>query len=245
MLHNIIYLPETGSTNLYLSELAVSELPEEGTAVWTDNQKAGRGQSGNTWESTPGMNLTFSMILYPEFLPIRHQFMLSKAVGLAMADFSGSMGVPEVTVKWPNDLYAGNKKMAGILIETALSRDIMKHAIIGIGLNVNQAKFSDNIPNPVSLINFTGKVIAPESLLPPILDFIIKRYEQLRDGHYDKINNDYQNNLYRYGISSRFRDKNGIFSGTIIEISNDGRLLIKKAEDGIVHKYWLKEVEFL
>ena len=244
MPYNIIYLPETGSTNLYLSELAASELPEEGTAVWTNNQKAGRGQSGNTWESAPGMNLTFSMILYPEFLPIRHQFMLSKAVGLAMADFSGSMGVPEVTVKWPNDLYAGNKKLAGILIETALNRDIMKQAIIGIGLNVNQTTFSDNIPNPVSMINFTGKITAPESLLPQILDCILKRYKQLRCGDYDRINLDYQNNLYRYGINSRFRDAGGIFEGTIIEISNDGRLYIK-AKDSSVRKYWLKEVEFL
>ncbi len=161
-----ISLPETGSTNTWLKEHA-DEIPVPAVAV-TDHQTSGRGQRGNTWEAEPGKNLTFSMLFKPEGVAPSGQFFISEAVCLGIVDtLRRYLPHPEtVKVKWPNDVYAGDRKICGILIEHSLeSASAIRHTIAGIGLNVNQKEFHSSAPNPVSMFNLTGKVTPLRPLL--------------------------------------------------------------------------------
>ena len=154
---HIIRLDNVDSTNTYLSGIA-SNSPH-GTCVLADRQSAGRGQRGNTWESEPGKNLTFSVLLRPDGLHASQQFRISQAVSLAITDtLDGFLpeGI-EAKVKWPNDIYVGNRKICGILIENTLCGAAIQHSIIGIGLNINQRDFLSDAPNPVSLYQLTRK----------------------------------------------------------------------------------------
>lgn len=154
------------STNCYLRQYHQG-MPQY-AVVTAAYQTAGRGQRGNGWESEPGRNLLFSMLYYPpaDLLPSR-QFQISKAVAVAVAETVDRLldgyDHPEVCIKWPNDIYVGDRKIAGILIENALqSSTRIAHSIIGMGLNVNQREFRSGAPNPVSAVNITGRETPPE-----------------------------------------------------------------------------------
>lgn len=143
-----IALDEVTSTNTWLAQHA-AELPDL-TMVTATRQTAGRGQRGNSWESEPGANFTFSLLIRPECVPARSQFSISEATALAVTDLLAAYGVT-ATVKWPNDIYVGDRKICGILIEHAVMGTSIMHSIIGAGLNVNQTRFLSDAPNPVSL----------------------------------------------------------------------------------------------
>jgi BirA family biotin operon repressor/biotin-[acetyl-CoA-carboxylase] ligase len=146
---SILRLEEVDSTNTYVAK-NVAEL-ESATIVTTDNQTAGRGQRGNSWESEPGMNLTFTMLMRPEKFAAIRQFSLSEAVAVAIVDVIGEELEIFTEIKWPNDIYWRDNKLAGILIEHAVMGSEIMHTIIGVGLNVNQTKFLSDAPNPISL----------------------------------------------------------------------------------------------
>ncbi|MGE4567908.1 MAG: biotin--[acetyl-CoA-carboxylase] ligase [Bacteroidales bacterium] len=241
---SIIHLRETDSTNSYVGRLLQTEYPKEGTLYWTARQNAGRGQAGNSWESQPDMNLCFSMIFYPDFIAPAKQFWLSKLLGVALVDFADSLGVEDVSVKWPNDLYAGSRKLGGVLIETVIAGSAMKNAVAGVGINVNQRVFSPGIPNPVSLAEVAGKTFQPANLAPLVQQTIMRRYEQARSGHLAAIDRTYHERLYRRGMVAAFSDGSGRFEGILERVGEDGRLFIKTRE-GEERKYWLKEVVFL
>lgn len=151
---NLRLLESVDSTNNYAKANAAS-LPSP-TMVVAREQTAGRGQRGNSWESEPGANLTFSVFVrLPEF-PARRQFAVSEAVALAVADTLGVFGV-QAKVKWPNDIYVGDRKICGILIEHALMGAELMHTVIGVGINVNQKRFLSPAPNPVSMRQLLGK----------------------------------------------------------------------------------------
>lgn len=157
----ILHFPELPSTNSYLKE-NLGGMPQY-AVIYADNQTAGRGQRGNGWESQPGCNLLMSMLYYPPAsLHPSRQFLISKAVSVAVARVVGRLlegvAAPRVCVKWPNDIYVGDRKVCGILIEHSLSSsETIGHTIIGVGLNLNQREFRSGAPNPVSVIDFTGK----------------------------------------------------------------------------------------
>jgi len=152
----IIRLPETKSTNSYAIELLKQDRPKEGSVVITDHQTHGKGTDTNTWESEKGKNLTFSLILYPA-LGADQQFILNKAISLGIYDFLISI-LPnhKVSIKWPNDLYIGDKKACGILIQNSVLGNKLEYMVAGIGLNVNQILFTSNAPNPISLKMASG-----------------------------------------------------------------------------------------
>ena len=149
---NIIRLDHADSTNSWLT--ANRNLVEAPVLVYAVEQEAGRGQRGNSWESEPGKNLTASALFHPEGVHPREQFAISEAVALAVVDLLGECGV-EATVKWPNDIYVGDRKICGILIEHAILPDSILYTIAGIGVNINQREFRSDAPNPVSLIQLT------------------------------------------------------------------------------------------
>ena len=147
---------ETLSTNELLKSIADKDSVAEGYTVVAVSQTAGRGQIGAFWESQPGQNLTFSLLLRPEFIKADQMFLVSKAISLGIVDYLNSFG-EEFKIKWPNDIYYKDKKICGVLIENQLMGSNIVYSIIGIGLNINQKEFISDAPNPISLYNIIGR----------------------------------------------------------------------------------------
>lgn len=240
----IIHLDQTHSTNSYLRHMVdITRSQPEGTIVWANYQTAGRGQQGNSWESAPGENLLFTLLLRPNSIPARSQFIISQVVSLGILDVLNHLK-EGFRVKWPNDIYFGNKKVAGILIENDLSGQTLYNSFIGIGLNVNQKKFESNAPNPVSLYQIIGKEIEREALLKQIIERIFYYYKLARDGEYAFIRKAYMQLLYRNEGYHPFRDANRHFNARIKQIHPTGHLTLED-ESGDEHHYDFKEVEFI
>jgi BirA family biotin operon repressor/biotin-[acetyl-CoA-carboxylase] ligase len=219
-------LDEVDSTNSYAKELISKSKPSEGTVIIAHHQTGGRGQFGKTWESEPGKNLTFSIILYPSFLPARQAHSLNQAVCLALKDFAESLNIP-VHIKWPNDVYHHDKKLAGILIENGVMGENIEYSIIGVGMNVNQTKFSAGLPNPVSLKMIAGKEFSTDELLKKVLISIGIRYSQLKTGGYGEIKDEFEINLYRLREKRHYQAENEIFEGIICGVDDAGQLVIE------------------
>lgn len=239
----IIRLKFVDSTNNYANTVIRDGQCPEGTVFLAYEQTAGRGQVNNFWESEPGKNLTFSVVFYPEFLEIRHQFKLSKVVTLGIYQ-AISKYVSNIRVKWPNDIYAGDRKLGGILIENSVMYGLLKSSVAGIGLNVNQTKFGSNAPNPVSLKMLTNEQFDTDQVLKEVLSGINFWYELLKAGQYEKIDDEFISVLYGFHEKRKFRSEEGIFEGEIIGVNEIGQLQIKK-QDGEIRKFHFKEVGFL
>ncbi len=240
--NKIIRLGSINSTNTYLKELTNNELVAEGTIVCAENQTAGRGQRGNTWLSAKNENLLLSFVVYPKFLAADRQFLLSEMTALAVADLLKQY-LKNVTIKWPNDLYVNDLKIAGILIEHSISGAAIDKTIVGIGLNVNQQKFDNSIPNPSSMYLETGKKYELELLLSKLCENLNFWYDKLLSNNNKLVDNKYINSLYRFGIKSWFEDKNGKFEATINGVNALGQLSMTD-EKGSNRLYSFKEVVF-
>jgi len=238
----ILHLDRVDSTNNYAATELLTKSLNEGTVVAARCQQAGRGQWQAKWESAPGLNLTFSIVLYPSWLDLSRQFYLSQTISLGVADYL-SQNIQGVTVKWPNDIYVYDKKIAGILIETAIMGDRFSHAIAGIGLNVNQEVFVSDAPNPVSMKTLTDECYDLDSALNELCQKLDLRYRQLVSGEYETLQSDYQKLLYKRGIWANFRDQEEEFEGRISGVESDGKVLIETRE-GLVRGYYFKEVAY-
>ncbi|HZL09656.1 MAG TPA: biotin--[acetyl-CoA-carboxylase] ligase [Prolixibacteraceae bacterium] len=241
--NSIVRIQLADSTNNYANRQIREDELAEGTVFLAYEQTAGRGQLHNFWESTPGENLTFSLVLYPDFLEIRRQFMLSKAVTLGIYNALHKY-VDSLKVKWPNDIYAGNHKLGGILIENSIMYGLLKSSVVGIGLNVNQAVFRSNAPNPVSLRTLTNQHYDCELILSEILSGINKYYALLRKGEDKMIDQEFLSVLYRLNEKHSFKSEDEIFEGEIIGVNEIGQLMIR-LKDGVIVDFHFKEVEFL
>ncbi|HSH20657.1 MAG TPA: biotin--[acetyl-CoA-carboxylase] ligase [Draconibacterium sp.] len=240
---NIIFLTEVESTNNYANQLVLSKAAVEGTVVLALHQKKGRGQQGNHWESEAGKNLLASIILYPNFLHAAKQFYLSKIVSLALTDFL-KKETNDISIKWPNDIYIHNKKVAGILIENAIKGQNISSAIIGMGLNLNQEKFLSDAPNPVSLKQITGKDYEMEKIAQIISEKIEKWYHKLKNGCFDEIDSAYFKLLFRANEWAFYSKQSNQFEAKINGIDEFGQLILIDRK-GVLSKYMFKEVEFV
>jgi len=230
------------STNTYATELLSKSNPPDGTVILTYNQTAGRGQIGSKWESAPDKNVSMSVILHPKFLAAREQFNLNAAVSLAIFDVV-RLYVKDVKVKWPNDIYIGKKKVAGILIQNTLTGKNIQSSVVGIGLNVNQTEFISDAPNPSSLQLEIEKEIDLPQIVQEIVQALEKRYLQLKSGMSKQIRREYITHLYRFGKPFTFqREDTSYFTGIITGISSLGKLIID-TETG-EEEFGLKEVRF-
>jgi len=225
----IIRIQQTTSTNWHLLQLSNEEDLAEGTVFVTDHQTQGRGLANNRWESEPGLNLTFSIILYPSSVKASRQFILSKAISLAVYDFV-SQFVTGVSVKWPNDVYVDEQKIAGILIENFIGGAYLTKTIAGIGLNINQIIFLSDAPNPISLRQLTGKTYPLEKLLKDLHEHIAIRYRMITENA-EKLNSDYLKYLYRFGRLSMFCVDGNLFEATITDINEYGMLEITTSKN--------------
>ena len=236
------------STNRYMRDNA-SELwsthGESGFVVVTaGHQTAGRGQRGNTWNSNVGENLLFSILARPgESLKVTEQFLLSQVVALAMHDAMLHFGI-ETRLKWPNDIYVGKRKLAGILLELDYTGNMVEQAIIGIGVNVNQEEFPTMDRIPVSMKMLQGHEFILDNVLATILDSFERYYNELNSGCKDRIAKEYTNLLLGMNERRTFIDKDGCFEGTITGVERDGHLVIQRT-DGNSCRYAFKEVEMI
>ncbi len=236
------FLTKVGSTNTYALEILAKSKPPEGTVIAAHHQTAGRGQIGSHWESEPGKNLTFSVILYPGFLPVRRQFLLTQALSLGVADALGPYIPSGLTIKWPNDLYIHDHKIGGILLQNNVSSGQIVHTVAGFGINVNQTEFRSDAPNPVSLSQITGRKMALEALMEALCPALERRYLQLREGAFVQIKKDYLNRLYRLMEDTLFRRTadDMVFSGRIVGVRDDGKLVV--AHRGGEEEFGFREV---
>lgn len=240
MFKNMHFVEETASTNEVLQEMLHTKRLPEGFVVYTHYQTAGKGQTGNHWESEKGKNILFSMVLYPLELPIDEQFLISQLVGVAIKK-SIDQFVENVSIKWPNDLYIGEKKIGGILIENSWKGMKIRQSVIGVGLNINQNTFVSDAPNPVSLSQLTGKTYDLDVLLSNIIGNILELYRQ---SDKIRIRNLYHQSLYRKNGFFRFKDNQESFKAQIITVFPDGQLELE-TETGIRKLFYFKEVQFI
>lgn len=241
----IIRLDSVGSTNAYAAELANKGNLPEGSVVIASTQTEGRGHDTNTWESEPGKNLTFSMILYPRFLPTGRQFILTKVVALGIREtISQLLPKHNVSIKWPNDIYIDDRKVAGILIQHSIMGLGIDNTIVGIGLNVNQLKFHSKAPNPVSLCMISGQEFDLNDVLGLLCRNIEKYYELLRSRHFGQLDKAYLEYFYRINTFCKFRKGDCIIEAQITGVSTYGQLMMDTREGDFL-KFAMKEVEFV
>ena len=236
----IYRIDETTSTN----DEARDAKYRHGDIVWAERQTAGRGQRGHKWSSAEGLNLTFSLVLEPRFLPAGEQFLLNEAVALALTDTFAQFGIA-ARIKWTNDIYAGDKKLVGILIEHNHAGASLSRTIAGIGINVNQTAFDPALPNPISLAQAGGRKFNRSRLLETFLVRCLRRYAQLERGEKEALQHAYRERMYRLGERHTFRYPDGTPTEASIEgVRPTGELLLRHA-DGTLREYLFKEIEFV
>lgn len=242
----IIYVDQTESTNTLLS--ASAKQFEHGTVIAAHSQSNGRGQRGNSWESEPNKNLTFSLLLKPKTIVAASQFELSQIVSIAITRVLRSrLDSDKVCIKWPNDIYYEDKKLVGILIENTLSGANIDHSVVGIGINVNQEQFLSDAPNPVSMVNIAGKTFDLDSLLEDVAAQIIDdfdRYEQQPAPA--NLAAKYRLMMWRAEGFWPYRDNktDTTFEGRVAAIAPTGHLTLA-TKGGAFHTYAFKEVTFI
>ena len=240
---NIVSLPSCHSTNDFASELIQKQSVFEGTIVITSEQTAGRGQRGNLWEAAAGKNITLSLILKPTFLSPLQQFKLNIAISLAIYECLSSFKLEHLKIKWPNDIYVGNKKMGGVLIENALAGSRIAHSIIGIGLNINQEHFSNENATSLRLLTQSQQTFLLENIVEKLCESIEKYYLQLKKQDFVKQHQQYLAILFRFDEMHTFKQGDAIFEAKIIGISEYGFLQLAIGET--IKEFDLKEISYV
>lgn len=239
----VIELQTATSTNSYLAAIAPSS--PHGTVVRAIEQTAGRGQRGNSWEANPGENITVSMLLRPAGILPAHQFVISQAVSVAIVKMLRRyLPSEDVSVKWPNDIYVGDRKICGILIENTLAGSRIEYSIIGIGLNVNQEIFFSDAPNPCSLTNFTGLKYDVARMTHEMAKEILDTFRRVDIvGQSEEIASEYCMMLWRRDGMFPYRDnlRNEEFMASIHSIAPMGHMTLRTAA-GELREYAFKEV---
>jgi BirA family biotin operon repressor/biotin-[acetyl-CoA-carboxylase] ligase len=241
---NLVTIKEVDSTNTFLKTLLSNSKPlPEGTVIMAESQYAGRGQQQNKWHSEPGKNLTFSILLNPSFLAVNNQFDLNRIVSLGVYDGLKPYLGENLKIKWPNDIYYGDRKLGGILIETHVQGSQIKNAIIGIGLNINQENFDPGAGNAISVKQILHRDYDLRTILSEICGHIEAYYLNLKAGKFLFVRNTYQGRLYWLNEVKRFRTNDTIFEGIIKDVKEEGLLIVESSRG--LQEFSLKQIEFL
>ena len=240
------HLPEVPSTSQYLREWSERETLPEGTVVATHRQTAGRGQPGNGWFGGEDRNLSLSVLLRPGFLPARHQFRLNQVVALAVHDTIAALLGPSVRIKWPNDIYVQDRKVAGILIQNTLLGSNIAESVVGIGINVNQEEFPEELSRATSLFREKGDFFELKQVAQYLYHHLEARYLQLRGGRFSTLHQEYIQNFYRLDQPTHFRrtETGDLFVAAPTVISERGELVLEHPNGGREF-VGLKELEWL
>lgn len=231
---------ELASTNTLAEGLPENEL-EDKEVVLTFHQTQGRGQVGNKWESAPGRNISMTLIFKPARLEAARQFAVSMVIALGCRDYIARY-VEGCTIKWPNDVYVGDCKIAGILIEHSVRGAYVGTSLCGIGVNINQECFLSDAPNPVSLLQLTGNITPLQGALAGLLECIGRRYAQIHD--YEGVEADFMRALYRREGIYDWEDARGRFRASVKGMDEYGQLVLVD-DSGNARTYAFKEVKYL
>ena len=223
----LIHLEETDSTNKYLNELCNKQCVEELTTITADFQTSGRGQRGNSWESEAGQNLMFSFVLYPTFLKARRQFLLSQIISLAIKE-ELERYVSNISIKWPNDIVINGKKICGILTEMSAQFDYINHIVIGIGINVHNESFPEELQDHAgSLLLECGKRVHRADLIEAFLEEFERLYAiYLQTEDLSALQEEYDQLLVNRGRQVRVLDPKEPFEGKAMGITKKGELIV-------------------
>ena len=230
----VVHIEETDSTNRWMKENG----KQNDMVVVAEYQTAGRGCGTNSWESERGKNLLCSLFIHPKNFQAKSQFIITQLVSVALCKAIEKFANKPVEIKWPNDIYVGDKKICGVLIENRLQGRMVKDTIIGIGLNVNQTEFKSDAPNPVSIKQLTGKDTDRDEVLKAFID------EMNECCRTRTCIADYKARLYRREGKHKFMTQNTVFEASIVDVKDDGRLMLED-DMGIAHLYRFKEVTFI
>ena len=226
-----MYIASTNSTNSLMKELIANS--QEPKFLYAGYQTAGRGQTGNSWESEANKNLLCSILLPPD----KNLHFLNIAVGVAIYRTISELGISELGIKWPNDIYWKDKKVAGILVENAIVGSEVKYSIAGIGLNVNQTEFVSDAPNPISLKQIYGTDFDIDELMQ-------KLYAEVQRTLEENVWAEYKAHLYRREGFWQYEDKNGIFEAQIEDVLPTGEIVLRDQE-GKKRIYHFKQVRYV
>lgn len=240
----IIKLNAIDSTNAFLKEMISTKSVEDFTVVTTGYQTKGKGQMGTNWTSEASKNLMFSVFVDVSKYKLEFPFYISMVVALALKQSLSTFLIPQLHIKWPNDILSQNKKICGILIENVIKQGAINASIIGIGLNVNQTDFK-RLPNASSLINITGRVFDTDELLDCIISNLKLYFSKLEKGDFVELKAAYESNLFRKNKPSTFKDAKGnLFSGYIKAVEKSGHLQVL-LEDNITKSFALKDITLM
>ena len=241
---HIIKLNAIDSTNSFLRQLSSDKKVEDYTVVIAESQLKGRGQMGTSWNSQSGKNLMASVFVDVSFLAIDHSFWISMATSLAISNTLKGFQIRNVKVKWPNDILADQKKIAGILIENVIKNNTLQASIIGFGLNINQLYF-DNLPLASSMQMVSGQHYSIDNVLKKVIEHLKYYMSLLKEGRFKELKKLYESELFRKEKPSTFKNAEGaLFSGFIKGVSNSGHLKVL-IEDDILKEFDLKEIKLL
>jgi BirA family biotin operon repressor/biotin-[acetyl-CoA-carboxylase] ligase len=218
-----------------------------GDVVVAEYQTAGRGQRGNRWASAAGENLMFSVVLDSSFLRADEQFLLLQVVAMALVDTFAAYGI-DAKVKWTNDIYVGDRKITGVLIDHSTQDGMLKRSGVGVGINVNQRIFDAWLPNPTSMVREmkTSYNLVLHEVLERFLARLMARFEALRAGEREELQNEYHKKIYRLDTPARFALPDGKeFTGIIRGVGSGGELLIDDAVSGAQKSFLFREVSFI
>jgi len=237
----VIHIDETASTNAWLRSFYSKENRREGGRIflvaWAEYQTAGKGCGSNSWESERGKNLTFSMLIHPTEITAQQQFRITEITSVALCETLERYLGQRVEIKWPNDIYVGDRKICGMLIENRLQGSMIKDCIIGIGLNVNQMQFLSDAPNPVSVKQLTGQETDRAEMLEAFLAAFDAAWTL------ETVSADYRQRLYRRVGRHEFEDSEGRFMAEMVCVEDDGHLVLRD-DNGRQRRYAFKEVVF-
>ncbi|MFM8432016.1 MAG: biotin--[acetyl-CoA-carboxylase] ligase [Bacteroidota bacterium] len=239
-----MHFTSVDSTNTRLGQILKENELLEGASLTADFQSLGRGQQGAVWHSDSGMNLLVSYLLFPVMLNAQEGYALNLLASLAVSEAVATLIHHEVHIKWPNDIFVADRKLAGLLIETVLQGDLVRQAIVGIGLNVNQKEFPAELQDPVSLSLLSGKNHSIDNVFE-ILSLEMERwYHELKKSGIGPLIEKYENRLYRKGSRATYQDERGVFEGEITGIDKNGRLMLIDS-DGIEKRYDVRTLRYL
>ncbi|WP_282180595.1 biotin--[acetyl-CoA-carboxylase] ligase [Maribacter stanieri] len=240
----IIKLDATGSTNTHLKELLQQKELEDFTIVTTQNQTLGRGQLNAKWESEPYKNLAISLLKKDLGVPVNKLFLVSMTISLAIIDCLSNLGVPDLSIKWPNDILSGKSKIGGILIENIISGSQIKRSIIGFGLNVNQTVFK-NAPHASSLKLIIGRDFDLDMVFYSLVEKLHEQLNQPMASLEKKLFDQYHSKMFKKGVYCNFKLPNEeLISGVIVGVTINGMLMVT-LEDNKIHEFGLKEIQLL
>ena len=237
--HKIVYLDSVDSTNNYVANLVKSSKIDHGTAIMADVQTAGKGQRGAVWQAEAGENILLSVFLKPDKLSVSQQVLLTFFAANSIREVLRKIGI-SATIKWPNDIYVGNKKIAGILIENSISNNHIVHLILGIGLNVNQLNFEG--VNATSIQLETNEYFQRNELLF-MLFYQLNKNWVLISQQSPKLKAEYLENMFRIHQLSGFKIGEIEIEGTIIGVDENGLLIVEVK--GEKKTFNLKEISFI